>query len=140
MTLADDFFEGHEGTLASRRPDQNQTDFDIEFYQQILERNCDHLDVLRRLVEIYARRGEYAQALMLERRLVRLRPADAIAHYNMACSLAMLGRSLEGLDSLDKALGLGYTDLAHMETDPDLDTLRHEPGYGHLLRKHGLVR
>ena len=65
---------------------QNQADFELEFYQSILKINPDYVDVLRVLGNLLTLKGKYAEGLAIDKRLVRLRPADALAHYNLACS------------------------------------------------------
>jgi hypothetical protein len=39
----------------------------------------------------------------------------------------------EAIDSLSRAILLGYDDLSHMETDPDLESLRDHPDFRALL-------
>jgi predicted Zn-dependent protease len=73
------------------------------------------------------------RAVELDRRLVDLLPNDFLARYNLACSLARAGRSDEAIDSLSRAILLGYDDLAHMEADPDLESLRNHPDFQALL-------
>jgi thioredoxin-like negative regulator of GroEL len=60
-------------------------------------------------------------------------PDDFLARYNLACSLARAGRPDEAIDSLSKAILLGYDDLAHVDVDPDLDSLRDLPEFRALL-------
>jgi hypothetical protein len=69
----------------------------------------------------------------LDRRLVELLPDDFLARYNLACSLARAGQSDEAIDSLSRAILLGYDDLAHMESDPDLESLKSHPDFQALL-------
>jgi hypothetical protein len=38
---------------------------------------------------------------------------------------------------LSAALELGYRDFDHLESDPDLDSLRETAGYQALLKLHG---
>lgn len=116
-----------------------QMEFDREFYADILMRNPDNTDVLRRQVELLARCGDYEEALVLDRRLVDLSPRDFIARYNLACSLSMLGHVNAALEALDDALRLGYSDFVHLEDDSDLDAIRHSVGYFRILRKYGLA-
>ena len=118
---------------------QSQIDFDIEFFRHVLRRNQHNVDVLRRQVELLARTGQYEEALRLDFRLVQLRPDDVIARYNLACTLSMVGDVEEALTVLDQALGLGYADLAHLETDPDLESVRELDGYQMVLAKHGHI-
>jgi len=110
-----------------------QLDFDIGFFARVLERKADSVDVLRVLAELVARKGDTARAVELDRRLVELLPDDFLARYNLACSLALAGRADEAIDSLSRAILLGYDDLAHMEGDPDLESLRDNPDFQALL-------
>ncbi len=116
-------------------PVDDQLGFEIDFFGRILRRNPRHLDALRRQVQLLSKTGRYHDALLLDQRLVDLRPRDYVAHYNMACSLSMVGRTNEALASLDDALRLGYRDIAHLEADPDLDSLRGDPRYLELIAR-----
>jgi len=115
--------------------DRDQGSFEIEFYGHVLRRNPYHIDALRRQVELLAARGRHAEALPLDRRLVELCPQDCVVCYNLACSLAMAGQIGEGIESLRRALELGYDDFAHMAADSDLDPLRHRPEFRRLMAR-----
>jgi hypothetical protein len=73
------------------------------------------------------------RSLEIDRRLVERLPDDFLARYNLACSQALAGRPDEAIDSLSSAILLGYDDLAHLEVDPDLDSLRERPDFRALL-------
>lgn len=120
----------------------SQARFEIEFLQRILDRNPNYVDVLRRQGELLSRCGMPRRALEVDKRLVSLRPTDGLAHYNLACSLALLDNRREALEELRMAVEYGYDDLEHLEIDRDLDCLRGEPGYDAILRKlrHMLAR
>ena len=111
----------------------NQLEFDIDFFERLLARKQDSVEVLRVLAELVSRKGLVDRAVELDRRLVELLPNDFLARYNLACSLARAGRSDEAIDSLSRAILLGYDDLAHMEADPDLESLRNHPDFQALL-------
>jgi tetratricopeptide (TPR) repeat protein len=111
----------------------NQLDFDIDFFEKLLGRRPDSIEVLRVLAELVSRKGLLPRAVELDRRLVELLPNDFLARYNLACSLARAGRPDEAIDSLSRAILLGYDDLAHMEADPDLESLRNHPDFQALL-------
>jgi tetratricopeptide (TPR) repeat protein len=111
----------------------NQLDFDIDFFERLLARKPDAVEVLRVLAELVSRKGLLQRAVELDRRLVDLLPDDFLARYNLACSLARAGCSDEAIDSLSRAILLGYDDLAHMEADPDLESLRNHPDFLALL-------
>lgn len=111
----------------------NQLDFDIDFFERLLSRNGDSLEVLRLLAELVSKKGLVDRAVELDARVVELLPDDCLARYNLACSLARAGRPDEAIDSLSKAILLGYDDLAHVDVDPDLDSLRDLPEFRALL-------
>jgi tetratricopeptide (TPR) repeat protein len=111
----------------------NQLDFDIDFFEKLLARNGESVEVLRTLAELVSRKGDVHRAVEIDRRLVDRLPNDFLARYNLACSLALAGRSDEAINSLSKAILLGYDDLDHMEVDPDLDSLRERPDFRELL-------
>jgi tetratricopeptide (TPR) repeat protein len=116
--------------------DLNPIEFEIEFFERVLARSPDDVSCLRALGELLARKGLWERSLKVEERLIALRPRDGIAHYNLACSLAMQGAQTEAIDALAKAIDVGYRDFGHLEVDPDLDGLRHLPAYRALLRQY----
>ena len=111
----------------------NQLDFDIDFFERLLSRNGRSLEVLRLLAELVSKKGLVGRAVELDAKVVELLPDDCLARYNLACSLARAGRPDEAIDSLSKAILLGYDDLAHVDVDPDLDSLRDLPEFRALL-------
>lgn len=111
----------------------NQLDFDIDFYEKLLAKNGESLEVLRILAELVSKKGVMSRAIELDRKIVELLPEDFLARYNLACSLARAGKSDEAIDSLSQSILLGYDDLAHMDVDPDLDSLRDLPDFQALL-------
>ena len=115
-----------------------QADFEIGFFEQILVRDPDYIIVLRALGELLARKGQYSRSLEIDRRLVSLVPHDCVAHYNLACSLAMQGVPRQAIEELGRAIEYGYDDFGHLEVDPDLDSLRKLPAYREMLRQHGI--
>ena len=74
-----------------------------------------------------------ADGLKMDRKLVRLLPDNATAHYNLACSLALSKRRSDAMSSLKRAVALGYTDFDWMTQDPDLEDLKDHPEFVRLL-------
>jgi tetratricopeptide (TPR) repeat protein len=111
----------------------SQLDFDIDFFENLLARNGESVEVLRVLGELVSKKGLVQRAVEIDRLLVERLPKDFLARYNLACSLALAGRPDEAMKSLSKAILLGYDDLAHLEVDPDLDSLRERPDFRALL-------
>lgn len=118
-----------------RSPDQSQLDFELDFFAKILEVNPDYVDVLRVQGNNLTLKGRYLEGLQIDKQLVRLRPADALAHYNLACSYALLKRPEQSLKTLRRAVELGYRDFRYMKEDHDLDAIRHDPRFRQLLRE-----
>jgi hypothetical protein len=131
--------EGHEPTSTSnplvRLAEQSQLDFEIDFFGGILERKVDYVDVLRVMGNNLTLKGRYTQGLVIDKRLVQLRPKDPLAHYNLACSYALLKRPDQALRTLRLAVELGYRDFRYMKEDHDLDSIRHDPRFRQLLRE-----
>src|SRR5262245_23474744 len=121
---------------AVRVPDQSQLDFELAFFAGVLERSADYVDVLRILGNLLTLKGRFAEGLQVDKRLVQLRPGDALAHYNLACSYALLKRPDQSLKTLRKAVELGYRDFRYMREDHDLDSIRHDPRFRQLLREY----
>jgi tetratricopeptide (TPR) repeat protein len=132
------FNEGSEPATSNkaRVPDQTQLDFELEFFGAILSQNPDYVDVLRLMGNLLTMKGRYAEGLQIDKRLVQLRPTDALAHYNLACSFALLKRPDQAIKTLRRAIELGYRDFRYMREDHDLDSIRHDPRFRQLLREY----
>jgi hypothetical protein len=72
---------------------------------------------------------------VIDKRLVHLRPNDPLAHYNLACSFALLKRPDLSLKTLRRAVELGYRDFRYMREDRDLESIRRDPRFRQLLRE-----
>ncbi len=123
------------GKTSPRVPDQNQLDFEIAFFGGILEHSPNYVDVLRILASLLTYKGRFTDGLKIDRRLVRLRPDDPLAHYNLACSYALLKRPDQCIKTLRRAVELGYRDFRYIREDPDLDTIRQDPRFRQLMRE-----
>jgi len=85
------------------------------------------------LAELVSKKGDVDRAVELDQRLADLLPEDPLVRYNLGCSLARAGQNREAIASLSQAILLGYDDLAHLEVDPDLDSLRDDPEFRSLF-------
>lgn len=117
-----------------KRQDQD-LDFQMEFYEKILSEKPDFVEVMIALGEIYTKKGLYEKGLKLDTRLSQLRPDNPMIHYNLACSLSLLGDVDAALRAIEQAICLGYRDLAFMNRDPDLENVRQDKRYHRLVKK-----
>ena len=122
--------------MASRsRRHEEELAFEIDFFEQLVTRYPKFVEPLQQLGEAYTRAGRYTDGLTVDRRLVKLRPRDPTAWYNLACSLSLLERLTEATRALKKSIALGYNDWSHLQRDPDLASLRRAPQFQHFLAK-----
>ena len=98
-----------------------------------LDRRPDNLEALSERAHALTRLGRTAEGLELDRALARACPDDAVVRYNLACSLALLGRLKPALSSLELAVELGFDDAGHLESDEDLQSLRGERRFCELV-------
>ena len=124
------------GTPLGRLAEQSQLDFELDFFAGILLRYPDYIDVLRVMGTLLTLKGRYSDGLQIDKRLVQLRPTDSLAHYNLACSYALLKRADQALKTLRRAVELGYRDFRYMREDHDLDSIRLDPRFRQLLREY----
>jgi tetratricopeptide (TPR) repeat protein len=115
------------------RPKTHDPEFEIGFFEAVLRRDRNYANVVEILGGLYTRQGRISDGLKMDRRLVKLQPENATARYNLACSLALLKRRTDALAELRRAVQLGYRDFDWMQQDPDLETIKHHPGFQRLL-------
>jgi len=115
------------------RNKNHDPEFEMRFFESVLRRNAGYSDVVEILGGLYTKHGRIADGLKMDRKLVKLQPRNATAHYNLACSLALSKRNADALRSLRQAIELGYRDFDWMLQDPDLEDLKEKPGFLSLL-------
>ena len=107
-------------------------DFEIVFYEGVIRMRPDYVDALIPLAEAYTRKGLYQKGLEIDKRLSRLCKNDAVVHYNLACSFALVGEKEKAFLTLKRAIALGYRDFEHMRKDMDLKSLQGDPEFEKL--------
>ena len=124
----------HDFTIDGDEFGGDDLEFEIRFFEGVLESCPDHLESLTFLGQFYTTRGDYARGLEIDLRLARLRPRDPIVHYNLACSYSLLGRIDEALRALERSVQLGYSGLAHLLADDDLDNVRRDARFARVMQ------
>ncbi len=64
---------------------------------------------------------------------VALRPNDSNVLYNAACVYGLFERKREALETIEKAIAAGYSNMDWLARDPDLACLRDDPEFQRLL-------
>ena len=85
-------------------------EFETAFYENVYRRDPSYAEVIELLGGLYTQQGRIADGLRMDRRLVRLQPENATAHYNLACSLALMKRRADALRTLRRGIELGLVD------------------------------
>jgi|TARA_B100000315_G_scaffold242528_1_gene264807 tetratricopeptide (TPR) repeat protein len=118
----------------SKKPSRRKN-FEIKFYENILKELPDCVNVLIPLGDAYTRKGFYQEGLAIDKKLVQLQPDDPTIHYNLSCSLSLLGRYKEALEELKKAVLFGYEEFDYICKDKDLEDLRKLPSFKTFFSK-----
>ena len=111
-------------------------DFQIGFYEGLLQKKPDFAQALVVLGEIYTRKGFIEKGLEADRKLVGLRPDDPVAHYNLACDYSLLKMPEQSLQALQASLHLGYRDFSWLEKDEDLNFVRQDERFHKLVSRY----
>jgi tetratricopeptide (TPR) repeat protein len=82
----------------------------------------------------YRMRNDLARALEWYKKALAVDPDFGDAYYNMACVYALEGRKEMALRYLGIAALNGYATAEGIDGDPDLESVREEPGYRALVR------
>lgn len=125
------------GTLLAQLAERPQLDFELELFEHLLVRLPDFAEVLRAQASNLTTKGLLKEGLKVDQKLVQLRPLDPTAHYNLACRYALLKQRDMALNTLRRAVELGYRDFRFMLQDQDLDSIRKDPRFKQLLREFG---
>jgi len=117
-------------------------DFEISFYEGLIQKKPDFLEALFLLGDLYTKKGLYKKGLKIDKKLLKLRPLDPTVHYNLACDYSLLKKIDSSLKALRKALELGFRDFRLIEKDPDLEFLRKDKRFELLILefKKGIKR
>jgi len=110
-------------------------DLEILFMEGVVRRDPHYIEALQVLGDDYTKRGRFQEGLRIDERLARLRPHDAIVHYNLACSYSLTQQCDLAAEALSTAINLGYDDFGRMAKDPDLKHLREHAGYKKIQAK-----
>lgn len=139
-------FTAEKPSLAGKHPQHNmysemeidaQDAFEINFFENLLKKDSKNPETLELLGGLYSKHEMVNQALRIDRRLARISPQNPRVQYNLACTLCLLGRKREALESLRKAIELGYDDRNWLIQDSDFNSLKNHPEFQSLVEACG---
>ncbi|MBQ7189629.1 MAG: hypothetical protein IJR99_09470 [Kiritimatiellae bacterium] len=93
-----------------------------------------HQDLQQQLMQV-VRNGNTEAMEKICRAGVELLPMDATWRYNLACALAYRKDKTEALDTLERAIELGFNNRKEIAQDSDLKQLSGSPRFAQLLDK-----
>lgn len=79
------------------------------------------------------REGRFEDAARAWASLLRIRPGDSVALYNLACCYGLLGADVQAAEFVAAAWGAGFRDLEQIRSDPDFDRVRSSPAWSSLM-------
>ena len=103
--------------------EKENRNFEIRFYESVLEKKQDFLQALMALGDLYTKNGLYEKGLEVDRRLAKMRPDDPFILYNLACSYSLVNHIDKAFQVMKLAIESGYDDFAYLEHDRDLENL-----------------
>ncbi len=115
---------------------EDETDFQIRFYEAILRDTPDFIEVLIAIGDLYTHKGMVEKGLQVDLRLSRLRPDDGVVLYNLACSYSLMREIDKAFGAVKLALECGYEDLNYLEVDDDLEHLRQDVRFQEYLSRY----
>jgi len=126
-----------QGSVVAMLAERTQLDFELAFFAAILAKAGDYTEVLRAHASNLATKGLLKEGLLVEQKLSQVRPADPTVFYHLACSYASLRQPDLALETLRKAVELGYRDFRAMIHDRHLATVHKDPRFRKLLKEYG---
>jgi len=106
----------------------------VELLPNYLLQNPDDARARIFFAATLARLGRKDEAMREGAAALELSPGDPMMLYNCACLYTRLDETERALDTLERAIGMGYENFRWMHQDPDLDPLRNEPRFQQLVQ------
>ena len=140
---------GSQGAAAESPPTAEQLVRRLEV-RRLLERSAGEgrdaraadrmLATISSQMSFYLRRLFWSQKAWREAATVlevatRIQPDRSELWYDLACARTLAGEKTAALEALGTAVEKGFSDLQHLQADPDLEALREMQGYRALIKK-----
>jgi tetratricopeptide (TPR) repeat protein len=129
--------EPRQGSFIAMLAERPQLDFELAFFGQILESLPDFTDVLLAHSANLTAKGLLKEGLLVDKKLSELRPDDPDIFYQMACRYAALKQPDLALQTLRRAIELGFRDFRALINDREFALMRKDPRFKELLLEYG---
>ena len=105
----------------------------INYLEQSLRLDEDNLHTLLALAWCYKRVDNIKAAIEIMTTAVRIDTQSAICHYNLACYYALARQPAQCTQHLGIALDINPEYRKNVDSEPDFDLLRDDPGFRSIL-------
>lgn len=87
----------------------------------------------RKMGMIYLQNKNYVRAIVNLGIVAEVVPEDSIVLYNLACAYSLNGEKERAIETLQRAVERGFTDVDFIERDRDLEPIRREASYQKII-------
>jgi acetyl esterase/lipase len=107
----------------------------VQAYGELLEERPDDASLHARLGGLHLQLRQLPEAAASYEKAIALGDRSSASYYNLACAYALGGAKVKALDSLEKAIGAGFTDAGRIASDDDLASVRSDPRFQAIMSK-----
>jgi non-specific serine/threonine protein kinase len=107
----------------------------IEVIEKHLEMHPDDVRALYLGAQNLCRLGELERGQAWAQRALAIDPEDSAVCYNVSCIYAILGKTEQSIECLEKSIACGFGDKKIIQNDPYLAPIRSHPRYIALVNK-----
>ncbi len=107
----------------------------IEEFKKALKDAPDDFRTHYEIGMAYLLTKQFALSVSHLRKCLKQQPENHLVHYNLACSYSLMNDTDGAIRHLALSVENGYSDIAHMEKDEDLDNIRSDPRYKKLVQE-----
>ncbi len=102
----------------------------------ILNKNPKNAVGYSELGRHYLKTQQVEKAIESLKTAIELDSVNIIYPYNLACGFALKGDTSNALEWLEKSIQIGYQNYDHIQTDPDLESIRGTESFNQIMEKY----
>jgi tetratricopeptide (TPR) repeat protein len=109
----------------------------VPYFEKALAMDTSYIFAYPRLAYGYMITKKYNEAVNLYNKILSRDTTDqSTYYYNIACAKSILGKPGEAITALEKSFKTRYLDLAHINEDSDLDSIRSLPQFKKVIETY----